>query len=268
MASERVKIPKLEYFIKSKVLLLPMSRFKQLRKHLSFPESLKIYLKIKKGDYNNWQVSHLIHPVNLRKNNFYDYATFDEVILKKSYELNLDFTPVNIIDGGGNIGLTAAYFASKYPAASIVTVEPDPGNFHILLQNTKHYSNILAFQKGLWTREANLLIRDAGLGNNAFMVEETDQVPNSIPATGISDIMEMMKWGHIDILKLDVEGSEKEIFSSGYEQWLPKTRVLIVEIHDRMKKGCSKSVFNAINNYNFSFAIAGENLVFMNEDLK
>jgi hypothetical protein len=43
--------------------------------------------------------------------------------------------------------------------------------------------------------------------------------------------------------------------------------VLIVEVHDRMKKGCSKSLLNAVNSFNFSMEIAGENLVFRNEGL-
>ena len=77
--------------------------------------------------------------------------------------------------------------------------------------------------------------------------------------------MKKMDWDHIDILKLDVEGAEKEIFSSNYEDWLPKTKVLIIELHDRMRKGCSKVVFSAISEYNFSLDISGENLVFTKE---
>ena len=73
-----------------------------------------------------------------------------------------------------------------------------------------------------------------------------------------------MPWDNCDIVKLDVEGSEKEIFSENYEGWLPKKKVLIVELHDRMKKGCRKAVFQAISRYDFSLQVAGENLVFTN----
>jgi hypothetical protein len=34
-----------------------------------------------------------------------------------------------------------------------------------------------------------------------------------------------------------------------------------------MKKGCSRSLLNAVNSFNFSLEIAGENLVFRNEEL-
>ena len=71
----------------------------------------------------------------------------------------------------------------------------------------------------------------------------------------------------IDILKIDIEGAEKELFSSGFENWLPRTKILFVEVHDDMKKGSSKSVFNATSKYNFRFTMQHENLVFINEDI-
>ena len=55
-----------------------------------------------------------------------------------------------------------------------------------------------------------------------------------------------------------------EVFESNTEGWLPKTRVLIIELHDRMKPGCSKAVFNAIGKHNFSLDMKGENLIFTN----
>jgi FkbM family methyltransferase len=118
---------------------------------------------------------------------------------------------------------------------------------------------------GLWSTSASLVVRDLGLGDNGFVVEEADpSTPGSLRAVSISDIMQQQQWDSIDLLKLDVEGAEKEIFSSNTESWLPKTRVLVIELHDEMKKGASKAVFAALNKYDFSFSPAGENVVFRN----
>ena len=243
-----------------------MSRFTRLREFLPFTEALGMYYKLKRGQYKNLRVSKLKHPFSMRKNP-YDWATFTEVILKEAYNIPVDFSPRYIIDGGGNIGLTAAYFASKYPQATIVSFEPDRENFGLLEQNVSDYKNVEAINGGVWYRPASLLIKDTGLGDNAFMVEETGETSSgTIKAWSIDGVMQQMNWPHIDILKLDVEGSEKEIFSHNYESWLPKTRLLIVELHDRMKAGCSKAVFSALTRYNFSFSVAGENLVFKNEE--
>ena len=244
-----------------------MSRFSNLKKHLSFREAISIYLKIKKGNYDSFRLKKLQHPFSMRKNP-YDYATFEEVLLREDYNIDFGFEPRTIIDGGANIGLTSIYFASKYPNAKIVSVEPDKENFLQLEKNTKPYQGISVLNAGIWNRKANLEIVDAGLGNNAFTVKEVkDESKNSIKALPISDIVDLQQWKNADVVKLDIEGSEKNVFETGYELWLPNVKVLIVELHDRMMKGCSETVFNAVSKYNFSKEIKGENHIFYNKNL-
>ena len=81
--------------------------------------------------------------------------------------------------------------------------------------------------------------------------------------------MEKMKWRHIDILKLDIETSEKKVFLDNYESWLPKTKMVIIELHDFMEEGCSRSFFTAINKTftNYEYMIKGENTAIINNDL-
>jgi hypothetical protein len=74
-------------------------------------------------------------------------------------------------------------------------------------------------------------------------------------------------WDTIDILKLDIEGSEKEVFEAGFEYWLPRTKAIIIELHDHMRAGASKALFNAIGKYDFSFNMQHENLIFINRQL-
>lgn len=245
-----------------------MSRFSSLKNHLPFAEAVRIYFKIKSGNRRNLSVARLQHPFSLR-NNPHDYGTFEEVIVKEGYKIDAAVNPKRIIDGGGNIGLTAAYFASRYPDAQIITIEPDKENFELLSANVKSYQNIKPLLGGVWSNTTWLQVKDLGLGNNGFIVEEVAAAtPGAIRAWSIAGIMEEMHWDHCDIVKLDVEGSEKEIFEDGYQNWLPKTALLIIELHDRMKKGCSRSVFTALNQYDFSMEVAGENLVFTNETLR
>ena len=78
----------------------------------------------------------------------------------------------------------------------------------------------------------------------------------------LKEIMDKYNSSTIDLLKVDIEGAEKELFSSNYEYWLPRTKVLIIETHDRLKQGCSKSIFAALASYNFSLDIKGNTLIF------
>lgn len=241
-----------------------MSRFTNLKKQLGFWKAISFYRKIKSSNLVNLVIDNLARPFTLR-NNPYDYATFEEVLLNKTYDISLPFTPEYIIDGGGNIGLTACYFATKYSKAIIVSIEPDSENFKMMQVNCSQYTNIKMLQNGIWKKNTNLKIADSHAGNNAFTVVETDyETPDTLKAVTIQHIMELYDMHHIDILKLDIEGSEKEVFEENFETWLPKTKVLIIELHDEMKKGCSRSVFNAVNKYDFSFDIRGENIIFTN----
>jgi FkbM family methyltransferase len=244
-----------------------MSRFSILKKYLTTGESISVYLKMKIGLWSNFYLTKLKHPFAMR-NNPYDFATFEEVLLREDYNLELNIEPATIIDGGANIGLTAIYFASKYPAAKIVSVEPAKDNFELLQKNTKNYLNISLLNAGIWSRETSLSMIDTGQGNNAFTVEEVEQgTPGSLRAVSITDILWQQQWKTVDIVKLDIEGSEKVVFEANYQDWLPRVRILIIELHDRMKSGCSEAVFRAVSQFNFSKEIKGENHIFRNRDL-
>ena len=93
---------------------------------------------------------------------------------------------------------------------------------------------------------------------------ETTDTANSVPAISIHDLLKQFSIETIDILKLDVETAEKNIFEHSYEMWLPKTRYIFIETHDFIDKGCSKAVMNAICKYDFSLECMGENLIFIN----
>jgi FkbM family methyltransferase len=243
-----------------------MSRFSILRRQLGFVEAFSIYRKVKFQNSKGLRLSNLKEPFSL-SNNPYDYATFEEVLLRREYDIELSFEPKNIIDAGANIGLTALFLANKYPGAAIVSLEPDDENFKLLSQNVSAYKNIIPLKGGLWFKDAFLEIVDEAVGNNAFRVEEVGADHDlAIRAYGLPTIMKQQEWEHIDLLKIDIEGSEKKLFEKNFEDWLPKVRVLIIELHDRMVPGSSKAVFKAINNYDFSVDIKGENFVFINND--
>ena len=243
-----------------------MSRFSILKKHLSFGEAASIYLKMKTGDWNNFNLKKLKYSFSFRNNPF-DFATFEEVILKEDYNLTINFNPSTIIDGGANIGLTSVFFANKYPNADIVAVEPEEGNFEMLKKNTKNYGRISLIRSGIWSHSAILSVVDEGKGNNSFTVAEIlSPKVDSINAISIYDIMQERSWDTIDILKLDIEGAEKNVFEKNFEQWLPRVKILIIEFHDRMVEGCSSTVLKALSNYSFRSEIKGENTIFYNKE--
>jgi hypothetical protein len=52
----------------------------------------------------------------------------------------------------------------------------------------------------------------------------------------------------IDILKIDIEGAEKEVFEDS-SLWIDKVDSLIVELHERMKPGCNRTFYCGSNGF-------------------
>ena len=189
-----------------------------------------------------------------------DRTVFYNVIVKEQYKDLLVDNPVNIIDAGANIGCTSVYFARLYPDARIIAIEPDRDNFDTMLENIRPYPNIIPVKAGLWGRKSGantfLKVEDNGWGNwgrQTFECSEPDggDQGNVVRAITIDDIMSQFDMTGIDILKIDIEGAEKDVFEGDVDSWLPKTRMLGVELHDRMREGCACAFFSAVARHPF-----------------
>ncbi|MGN6801761.1 MAG: FkbM family methyltransferase, partial [Ginsengibacter sp.] len=139
---------------------------------------------------------------------------------------------------------------NKYPRARIIAVEPEEANFTLLGKNTMPFKDIICLNKALWNRECVLQLLDNGNGNASFVTSDVttrDKVVNRIDTVTITGIIEEYGIEQLDLVKLDIEGSEKNIFEKNYEEWLSKTRDIIVEIHPHLNPGCESTVMNALN---------------------
>ena len=246
----------------------------QCIKNFGFLHGLLIYLDIKLFKSGKFFLPGLNQPIYFRPRSV-DVHTFREIFLRNEYDIKLPSTnsPTVIIDAGANIGFTTLFFAKKYPMATIFSLEPNQENFELLTRNTSRYPNIKPIQAALWDKIGTIEILDNGYGARGFIVEETQgkersaNAIESMKAITLESLVQEFKLNSIDILKMDIEGSEKEVFSGNYETWLSITKCLIIELHDRMKEGCSQSVFKALSQYDFECSVKGENLVFINRNI-
>ncbi len=200
-----------------------------------------------------------------------DHSTFRQIFIEHEYDIPLNFKPKTIIDAGANIGLAAIYFSRAYPESIIYSIEPEGSNVDLLRENVARYSNVVIYQQALHhSANINIDVMDESKGKYGFVTKESDNTVDcentieSVKSLSIQSLMELHDIKVIDILKIDIEGAERDIFSKGYEVWLPKTRCLIIEFHDRWYPDCESTVFAAVKQYDFSFYIKGENHVFIN----
>jgi FkbM family methyltransferase len=149
-----------------------------------------------------------------------------------------------------------------------VAIEPDPGNFEILSANVASDPAIELLRNGLWSHDCGLRVV-AGDSAEAFRVEEADDPsqPPDVQAVSIPSIMARFSLQSIDILKMDIEGSEYQVFSSpGVESWIGDVKVLIFECPDSDHPGATQRIFDKIARLDFICHIQGECLVLIRRD--
>lgn len=224
---------------------------------------LNLFIKLKLKRFNFLRVPGVSYPITLRKGTS-DHSVFLQIFLKEEYKFSYEPDIKTIIDAGANAGYATIYFANLFKEANIIAIEPAPENYTLLKKNTSAIPKVNILTSALWSKSTLLQIQDNG-GHWVYSVDEDPA--GTTTGISISDIMKLYQIEVIDILKIDIEGSEKNLFQHNYEGWLPLTRYLIVETHDRLLKDCTKTVFKALEGYNFSCHLNGENFIFVNEDL-
>ncbi len=196
-----------------------------------------------------------------------DIYAFDLIFLWDEYDVNKYLKKADyIIDLGANIGLATLFYSIQYPNAKIISIEPEENNYKILSSNTSFSDNIFPINKAIWSSETYIgLARNITNNNDGFVYDITNN--NNVPTITIDKIMKDFNIEVIDILKIDIEGAEKELFSTNYSNWLGKVKILIIELHDLNNKGASKSFFKAILNYDFSIVFENkESLICLNNN--
>ncbi len=190
-----------------------------------------------------------VHPVAIRLRTS-DIPTYREVFLQQAYRISLRQAPAVIVDAGANIGLTSVYFAIRYPAARIIAVEPEASNFALLKANTSSYANVTPVRAALWKENTGIDVIDPGKGKWGFQTVANGERPGlqRVPGMTVDALMDSCGLDAIDVLKIDIEGAEKEVFADA-SAWIDRVSVLMVELHERMKTGCNRAVYAATGGF-------------------
>jgi FkbM family methyltransferase len=206
------------------------------------------------------QLPGLAHPFWARTGTS-DVATFDEVFVAREYDLPFtNFSPLHILDLGANVGYASITFATRWPRARVLAVEPDAHNATLLARNTRAWPRIECFRAAVWARPARVCIANPSAAPNAFRMAELPDTPEeTVEAYTIPQLLEFMGCDRLDLLKMDIEGAEAEILRHSSE-WLDHVDTMVIELHDRIVPGCAEALFEALRGRHFRLEIVGANL--------
>src|SRR5262249_49323663 len=118
-------------------------------------------------------------------------------------------------------------------------------------------------QAALWPDHRQLMISNSLGQKYAFRITDQFQGGSSAPkvsAITVSDILHQIDADRIDLLKLDIEGSELELFSRNTDEWLDRIQMIAIELHDRFRPGCAHAFYSALVPREFIQELSGENI--------
>jgi FkbM family methyltransferase len=193
----------------------------------------------------------VLHPVRLRVRTT-DIGMCHEILIKRCYRNDLPAAPEVIIDAGANIGLTSIFFANEYPNARIIAIEPEASNFEMLQKNTAPYRNVEIINAALWGENRELNIFDPQEGHTAFRTKSESPAgaagPKKVRGVTLDRLMLELGIDFVDLLKIDIEGAELEVFADP-ERWIDRVGIIAIELHERLRPGCEASVNRATKDF-------------------
>jgi FkbM family methyltransferase len=181
-----------------------------------------------------------------------DVKVFHQVFVEREHDVPLPRVPGFIIDAGANVGFSSVFFANRFPDARIVAVEPEPSNFRALSENVAQYPNIRPLNAALWPRSIMVRIVDPSAELWAIRVDPAaSQEHDRVQGYTVTDLMREAGVETVDLLKLDIEGSERELFADGPEAWLSRVEVIMVELHESLASDCRLVLDRAVLPFGF-----------------
>lgn len=160
------------------------------------------------------------------------YSLLYEIFVKDFYALDPIDEPEVIFDLGSNIGASLIYFRLRYPQARLYGFEPDPRNFEYLKHNAASLEGVEINKVAVWSSDGEIEFYTdphRRLASSAYQIRRR-QGKQKVEARTLDGLMEERGIEQIDLLKFNIEGAEKEVFSAF--QNINRVKYLIGEVHE------------------------------------
>jgi FkbM family methyltransferase len=168
------------------------------------------------------------HPVFMNYREFFVEGKYSEFDLEDCQK---------VFDGGASIGLFTRFMINK-GAKEVIAVECDQRSVEALRANfykhpqvkivDKAISNIEGQMEMLW-KEDNPLVNSLDSNSLEFYYENPDK--KMVETTTLEQILRQHGWNSLDLLKLDIEGSEYSVIDSTPDYVFDFTDRILLEYH-------------------------------------
>ena len=165
-----------------------------------------------------------------------DHATLSYVFLDR-YHLPPTQLPdaPTILDLGSNCGYTIVHYKHLYPAARIIGVEMDAGNFALARRNVDGHERVDLLHAAVSHLDGTAAYSTLNKEDAYHIVSPTADATGefaTVATISIRSLMQRYGLSHVDFVKMDIEGEELNIFAPGSDlDWLDTVRSMNIEVH-------------------------------------
>jgi FkbM family methyltransferase len=168
------------------------------------------------------------------QSNIPEMIIFDEVIRDEGYDLDLvTFTPDQIFDCGGYVGMFSVLAHSRFPGVPITVFEPSPQNVTRIVEQARlnKMRDIEIIRAAVSSYSGTTTFKeDFGFaGRLSDHAASNDAGCYPVPVIDLAAVIRERKPQRM-LLKLDVEGEERKIIPCLFDV-LPRTSAIFFETH-------------------------------------
>lgn len=233
-------------------------RYVRLWQHIANPGEYVI----RKGDRRHRPLAFTTRPLPIHFEVVEPlYQVFKELFMQDVYEIDtlvaqLPKQPV-VVDIGANAGFFAVQLLSKIHQAVIYAYEPMPANVQAfektVARNPRLKNSVHLFQMAVTGNQEAFVDLFTETADTSQVVasmiaafHENNTHRFTVPGITLNAIIDDNKLEKIDLLKVDCEGAEYDIFYNTKPALLQRVRRLVMEVHDI---DTDKNNVQALNTY-------------------
>ncbi len=180
----------------------------------------------------------------------YRNKSLDKLVITEQYKLG-EYSEVEVkegytvIDIGGHIGTSSIAYARQVgKTGKVYSIEADPSNYDILkinkernkIENLFLYNLALVGDKNL--KEIDIIIDGNNTAGHSLYESKIDtSIKVKVQAKTLIDFCKDERIEKIDILHMDIEGGEFDIFFNTPKDFLNNINQIVFEYHDLFNTG-------------------------------
>jgi FkbM family methyltransferase len=163
----------------------------------------------------------------------FEVFTLLEIFVLGTYKFPFKEPIRTIVDTGAHVGSSVLWFATRYPGVRIIAIEPHPDIFTLLRKNTQGVTNVELVAAALHAKEGDVKLFCGNYSWNSSLIPARGlRAGHDVRSITLGCIVRDYNLDRIDILKLDIEGSETATLrSTGV---LDRVRTIMFEYHAKL----------------------------------